>query len=103
VEKGAKLSRVLLRSCTILNFYISLGRAAFGNNFDIDMGGGLLYGGILMLRSGGLHERHAVQRGICVSTQHLLQDRGKPRKTLIELAGRRTFRMRTDFLPAVFS
>jgi hypothetical protein len=54
-----------------------------------------------MLTLGGLHERHAVQRGIWVRTQHLLQDRGKPRKTLIDLAGRRTFRMRTDFQPAV--
>jgi hypothetical protein len=46
---------------------------------------------------GGLHEKHAVQRGIWVPTQHLLWDQGKPRKTLIELAGRRTFRMKTDF------
>jgi hypothetical protein len=36
---------------------------------------------------GGLHEKHAVQRGIWVPTQHLLWDQGKPRKTLIELAG----------------
>jgi hypothetical protein len=34
-----------------------------------------------------------VQRGIWVPTQHLLWDQGKPWKTLIELAGRRTFRM----------
>jgi hypothetical protein len=46
---------------------------------------------------GGLHGKHAVQRGIWVSTQHLLWDQGKPRKTLIELAGRRTFRMQSDF------
>jgi hypothetical protein len=39
---------------------------------------------------GGLH---AVQRGIWVPTQHWLWDQGKPRETLIELAGRRTFRM----------
>jgi hypothetical protein len=32
---------------------------------------------------GGLHEKHAVQRGIWVPTQHLLWDQGKPRKTLI--------------------
>jgi hypothetical protein len=31
---------------------------------------------------GGLHEKHAVQRGIWVPTQHLLWDQGKPRKTL---------------------
>jgi hypothetical protein len=35
---------------------------------------------------GGLHEKHAVQRGIWVPTQHLLWDQGKPRKTLIGLA-----------------
>jgi hypothetical protein len=29
-------------------------------------------GEILMLILGGLHERHAVQRGIWVRTQHLL-------------------------------
>jgi hypothetical protein len=50
VEQGQKLSRVLLRSCTILNFDISLGRAAFGEiriliwgatlgrNFDVNIG-----------------------------------------------------------------
>jgi hypothetical protein len=38
VEQGQKSSRVLLRSCTILNFDISLGRTAFGKNVDIDMG-----------------------------------------------------------------
>jgi hypothetical protein len=39
---------------------------------------------------GGLHEKHAVQRGIWVPTQHSLCGQGKPRKTLIELAGHRT-------------
>jgi hypothetical protein len=39
VEQGKKLSRALLRSCTILNFVIILGRAAFGKKIDIDMGG----------------------------------------------------------------
>jgi hypothetical protein len=39
-----------------------------------------------MLPLGGLHGKHAVQRGIWVQTQHLLWDQGKPRKTLIELA-----------------
>jgi hypothetical protein len=34
---------------------------------------------------GGLHEKHALQRGIWVPTQHSLWDQGKPRKTLIEL------------------
>jgi hypothetical protein len=34
---------------------------------------------------GGLHEKHAVQRGIWVPTQHSLWDQGKPRKTLIEV------------------
>jgi hypothetical protein len=37
VEQGEKLSRVLLRSCTILNFDIILWRAAFGKHFDIEV------------------------------------------------------------------
>jgi hypothetical protein len=56
---------------------------------------------LLVLPLPGLHEKHAVQRGIWVPTQHPLWDQGKPRKTLFELAGRRTFRMQTDFWPAV--
>jgi hypothetical protein len=40
---------------------------------------------------GGLHGKHAVQSGIWVPTQHLIWDQGKPRKTLIELVGFRTF------------
>jgi hypothetical protein len=40
-----------------------------------------------------LERKHAAQRGIWVPAQHLLWDQGKPRKTLIELAGSRTFRM----------
>jgi hypothetical protein len=50
VEQGEKLSRVLVRSYTILNFDISLGRAALGEifmlmwgatlgrNFDVNIG-----------------------------------------------------------------
>jgi hypothetical protein len=52
---------------------------------------------IFMLPFRRLHVKHAVQRGIWVPTQYLLWDQGKPRKTLVELAGRRTFRMQTDF------
>jgi hypothetical protein len=49
VEQGEKLSRVLLRSCAILSFDISLGRAAFseiwiliwgatlGQDFDVNI------------------------------------------------------------------
>jgi hypothetical protein len=50
---------------------------------------------ILQLRL--LDAKHALQRGIWVPTQHLLLDQGKPRKTLNELAGRRTFPTQTDF------
>jgi hypothetical protein len=50
-----------------------------------------------MFPLGGLHEKHAVQREIWVPTQHLPWDQEKPRKTLIELAGRKTFRMQTGF------
>jgi hypothetical protein len=50
VEQGEKLSRVFLSSCTILNFDISLGRAAYSKiliwkweatllrNFDVNIG-----------------------------------------------------------------
>jgi hypothetical protein len=41
--------------------------------------------------------KHAVQRGSLVSTQHLLWNQGKSQKTLIELVGRKTFRMQADF------
>jgi hypothetical protein len=51
----------------------------------------------VLLPLGGLHVKHSMQRGIWVSTQHLPWDQGKPRKTFIELSGRRTFRMQTDF------
>jgi hypothetical protein len=33
----------------------------------------------------------------CIPIQHLLWDQGKQRKSLIELVGRRTFQMQTDF------
>jgi hypothetical protein len=52
---------------------------------------------LFMLPLGGLHEKYVVQRGIWVPTQHSLWDQGKQQKTLIELAGCRTFRMQTDF------
>jgi hypothetical protein len=42
VEQGEKLSRVLLRSCIIFNFDISLGRGVPGKLVDIVMVGGLL-------------------------------------------------------------
>jgi hypothetical protein len=50
---------------------------------------------MLLLR--GLREKHEVQHGIWVPTQHLLWDQGKPQKTLIDLASRRTFQMQIDF------
>jgi hypothetical protein len=51
---------------------------------------------ILKLPLGGLHVKHAEQSGIWIPTQHLLCDQERPRKTLIELAGRRTFLMQTE-------
>jgi hypothetical protein len=41
--------------------------------------------------------KHVVQRGTWVPTQNLLWDNGEPQKTLIELAGRGTLGMQTDF------
>jgi hypothetical protein len=43
---------------------------------------------------GGLHAKHAVQRGIWVPTQHSLWDQGKPKETLCVL--RRVFIPRWD-------
>jgi hypothetical protein len=37
------------------------------------------------------------QLGTWEPSQRSLQDRGKPGKTCVEMAGRRTFRMRTDY------
>jgi hypothetical protein len=73
-----------------------------GLAFELNLTGnqsltGCIRAKILKLPSGGLHVKHTEQRGIWVPTQHLLWDQGKPRTTLIELAGRRTFRMQTDF------
>jgi hypothetical protein len=44
VEQGEKLSRVLLRSYTILIFVIRRGRAAFGEIFRLLGGGGATLG-----------------------------------------------------------
>jgi hypothetical protein len=37
-------------------------------------------GNFYEFKIGGLHEKHAVQFGIWEPSQHLLEDRGKPRK-----------------------
>jgi hypothetical protein len=50
---------------------LNSGRAAYGGILILTWGR-LLKGEILMLILGGLHERHAVKRGIWVPTQHLL-------------------------------
>jgi hypothetical protein len=71
--KEEKLSGVLMCSYTILNFDINLGKATFGEILIL-IWGKLLKCGILMLTLGGLHERHAVQRGIWVPTQNFLWD-----------------------------
>ena len=47
-------------------------------------------------KSGGLHEKHVVATWNLVEpSQHLLIGTGKPRKTCVEVAGRRTFRVLT--------
>jgi hypothetical protein len=51
-----------------LNFYIKVGRAALERSFDD--------------RGGGGNVKHAVQRESWVINQHLLYDRGKPKKFL---------------------
>jgi hypothetical protein len=72
-------------------------RGAPSERISIRRQEGYIKAKLLMLQLGGLYVKHAVQRGILVPTQHLLWDEGKPRRTLIDLVGRRTFRMQTDF------
>jgi hypothetical protein len=67
------------------------------NEFQSDIRRGALRQKLFMLPLGRLRVKHAEQHRIWVPTQHLLWDKGKPRKTLIELAGHRTFQMQTDF------
>jgi len=45
-------------------------------------------------KSGGLHEKHEWQLGILGTI--MLTDTGKPRKTCVEMADRRTFRILTS-------
>jgi len=45
-------------------------------------------------KSGGLHEKHVVETW--EPSQHSLVDTGKLRKTCVEVAGRRTFRILTS-------
>jgi len=48
-------------------------------------------------KSVGLHEKHVVATwNLGNNLQHLLIDTGKPRKTYVEVAGRRTFRILTS-------
>ena len=48
-------------------------------------------------KSGGLHEKHVVAAWkLGEPSQHSLVDTGKPRKTCVEVAGRRTFRILTS-------
>jgi hypothetical protein len=54
-----------------------------------------------MLALERIFRKHAVQNGICVSTQYLLYDREEASKFLIVLAGRRTSRMQTYLLPSI--
>jgi len=47
-------------------------------------------------KSGGLHKKHVVATWTWEPSQHLLIDTGKPRKSCVEVAGRRTFRVLTS-------
>ena len=51
----------------------------------------------MKFKSGGLHERHVVATWkTWEPSQHSLVDRRKQRKTCVEMAGRRTFRILTS-------
>jgi hypothetical protein len=56
------------------------------NEFQSNIRIGTVRRNLFMLPLGGLHVKHAVQRGIWVPTQHLLWDQESRWKTLIELA-----------------
>jgi len=45
---------------------------------------------------GGLHEKHVVATESWEPSQRSLLDTGKPRKTCVKMAGRRTFRILTS-------
>jgi hypothetical protein len=65
-----------------------------------------LYGNLIYHWKGYIRAKFhvAIERAACEAcsaTQSLLSDRGKAQITLNELAGRRTFRMQTDFWPAI--
>jgi hypothetical protein len=47
-------------------------------------------------KPGGLREKHVVANWKQEPSEHLLIDTGKPRKTCVEVAGRRTFRIPTS-------
>jgi hypothetical protein len=48
-------------------------------------------------KTGGLHEKHdSGNLESWESSQHLLIDTGKPRKTCVDMAGRRTFHVLTS-------
>ena len=56
-----------------------------------------LWAEIVRLVLAGLYDKHAAQSGCWVATQFFCIACGKRGKTLIQLAGRRTFRMQSDF------
>jgi hypothetical protein len=62
---------------------IALGEMGFGENFEVNF-------------CAWLHSQHAVLCGIWAQTQHVFWNPRKPREILVELAGRKTFRMCTD-------
>jgi hypothetical protein len=64
-----------------------------------EVGGGRW--GICKLVLWGQNETHAVQLGIWVQNQHLFWDWGKPRNSLSQLDGHRTFLMQYSFQPTV--
>jgi hypothetical protein len=71
VEKGEKLNRVPLHSITTPSSDIKPWEGSIWQNFDIYIGEAI-EGEIFKLILGDLHDRHAVQRGIWLPTQHLL-------------------------------
>jgi hypothetical protein len=75
---------------TEINFDTNAERVRSERNFDVTIAEWGLH-----VEGKRCNVEFAYQPSICSRTD------AKPRKTLIELAGRRTFRIQTDFSPAV--
>jgi hypothetical protein len=71
----------------------------FIDNFENKLNRRLAQQGVILksLKSRGLHEKHAVATWNLGTISAFALRQRKTKKTCVEMAGRRTFRMRTDY------